>query len=49
MEEIKIIMLENYIKIETININLIIENGKNINIKKEDNGKPVILVESKQQ
>lgn len=51
MSEFKISMLGNYTKIETLEINLYINNVdiKEINIKKEDNGKPIILVETKQQ
>lgn len=51
MSEFKISMLGNYTKIETLEINLYINNVdiKEITIKKEDNGKPIILVETKQQ
>ncbi len=49
MKELKILILEDYLKIETNSINLIINNCEKLEIKKEDNGKPIILVESKQQ
>ena len=51
MSKFKISMLGNYTKIETEEINVYINNisVKEISIKKEDNGKPIILVESKQQ
>lgn len=51
MEEFKILALGDYIKIEAINLSIIFNNIANIEsltIKKEDNGKPIILVESKQ-
>ena len=46
--EIKFIYNENFIKIETENAN-IITNNCDVSIKKEDNGKPVIIFESKQK
>ena len=46
--EIKLIYNEDFIKIETENINIIAKNC-DVSIKKEDNGKPVIIFESKQQ
>ena len=51
MSEFKISMLDNYTKIETEEINFYINNidFKEISMKKEDNGKPIILVESKQR
>lgn len=51
MSEFKISMLGDYTKIETEKINVYINNIsiKEISIKKEDNEKPIILVESKQQ
>lgn len=51
MSEFKISMLGDYTKIETEKIDVYINNIsiKEISIKKEDNGKPIILVESKQQ
>ena len=48
MKEIKIIMLEEYTKVESDSMNIIIDNCEKIEIKKEDNGKSIILVESKQ-
>lgn len=50
MSEFKISMLGDYTKIETEEINVYINNIsiKKISIKKEDNGKPIILVEAKQ-
>lgn len=50
MSKFKISMLGDYTKIETEEINVYINNIsiKKISIKKEDNGKPIILVEAKQ-
>lgn len=49
MVELKIIILADYTKIETKDFNLMINSCENLSIKKEDNGRPIILVESKQQ
>lgn len=48
---LKIEVFMSYIRIETSNSVMILQNidMKNISIKKEDNGKPIILVEAKQQ
>ena len=49
--EVKILMFGTYTKIETIDTSIIIENTviEKITIKKEDNIKPIILVESKRK
>lgn len=48
--DIQLTMLGSYTKIETNNMSICINTDVNkIEIKKEDNGKPIILVESKQQ
>lgn len=51
MYEFKIYILGSYIKLETNDISISMENIEieKIEIKKEDNGKPIILVEPKQQ
>lgn len=49
---LQIIILDDHLKIETNDLNIILNNFsdiENISIKKEDNGIPIILVESKQQ
>lgn len=48
---VEVTILDSYIKIETNDISINIGNTEieKIEIKKEDTGKPVILVESKQQ
>lgn len=46
---INISILGNYTKIETLDTSICINTDiEKIEIKKEDNGKPIILVESKQ-
>lgn len=47
--EIKIIFLGEYSRIENSDCLIMIKGDINFEIKKEDNGKPIILVESKQQ
>ena len=47
--EIKVINLDEYAKIEINDLEININGVKKIVIEKEDNGKKVILVESKQQ
>lgn len=47
--EIKIIFLGEYSRIENNDCLIMIKGDINLEIKKEDNGKPIILVESKQQ
>lgn len=47
--EIKIVFLGEYSRIENNDYLIMIKGDINLEIKKEDNGKPIILVESKQQ
>lgn len=47
--EIRIISLGNFTKIESSELEITIENVEKITLKKENNDKTVILVESKNQ
>lgn len=47
--EIKINFLGEYSKIENSDCLIMIKGNINLEIKKEDNGKPIIIFESKQQ
>lgn len=49
MVEIRMTLIGNYLMIETNTINFVISSFEKVEIKKEDNGKPIILVESNQQ
>lgn len=49
MEVIRMILMGDYLIIETNVINFVLNSFKKVELKKEDNGKPIILVESNQQ